>query len=82
MDNGEPTYNEDFFKPGTFIQMGNGDGNDRDYGGNDDEDTEDYGNGNDNIEDDGNGNEDKEDDGEDFFWANEEREGEDIRRKM
>ena len=73
MDNGEPSYEEDFFKPGTIIQMGSGDGNDRDDGGNGDDDTEDYGNGND---------EDKEDDGDNFFLANEEREGEDIGRKM
>ena len=56
-----------FFKPGMIIQMGSGDGNDRDDGGNGDDDMEDYGNGNDDIEDDGNGNEDKEDDGDDFF---------------
>ena len=67
LDNREPSYNEDIFKPGTFIQMGSGDGNDRYDGGNGHDDTEHYGNGNDDIQDDGNGNEDKEDDGEEFF---------------
>ena len=69
MDNGEPSYEEDFFKPGTIMQMGRGDGNDRDNGGNGDyrddgrngdDDTDNYGNGND---------EDKEDDGDEFFFG-------------
>ena len=28
MDNGEPSYEEDFFKPGTIIQIGSRDSND------------------------------------------------------
>ena len=82
MDKGEPSYEEDFFKRGMIIQMGSRDGNDRDDGANGD-DRDDGGNGDDDTKDYGNGNdEDKEEDGDEFFLANEEREGEDIGRKM